>query len=318
MKKKVIISILFFCILILVSANVLADDNNSNQDYPYLFPTKVLSSLTNEIYDHFKNDIEQADVDSVFKALDKEEIEDIGKNLLFLFFVAGVFVEMDRLDQFNIYVFIKLFIIFILAYLAVENTHYLISISNQIKNSLINSIPLVSKAEIINYEWVVRQFESSLPNDVVVSNVTLVFTTVAYTLMTYSIFLSIMLIYVILLIRQFKILLLQLIAPLMFSGLGSLRTASFTLKYIKKYLMVYLQIVFIQFIIAVYLKISVTETNLLFVFLQSSLLIISIVLGNKLISLSIGRSLLIAKFSKHKIERTIKYVKTKVVKNWEV
>lgn len=317
MKKNIVITLIVIILVVSLSGILLAADENANNEkikYPYLFPAKVMSDLTNQIYNHYKDNIEQEDARTVLN-VEMSVFVEIGKKLLFLFFVAGVFIELDRFEKFNIYSFIKLFVVFCLAYLAIENYHYLFGITENFKNFLLSSIPLTTKNKIIDFDWVTKQFELALQNEDVIDNMLLVYTTVVYTLMTYSIFLSILLVYVILVIRQFKLFVLQLLAPVMLSGFGSVHTISFSTKYIKKYLKVYFQIFFIQYVISVYLSLSIASINLIFVLLQAGLLIVTLVLGNKLIGFSFNNMKKGFIMAQIKTKKIVKYIKNKTIRN---
>lgn len=314
MRKKTIIFLVFIILVVSFSGIIFAQENTNNSDkikYPYLFPAKVLSDLTNEIYNHFKDNIEQENTQNI-KNVDMSIFIEIGKKLLVMFFVAGMFVELDRFEKFSVYTFIRAFVIFSIAYIMIENYSYIFEITRNIKNFLFSNLSLTTQDKIIDFEIVNKQFELALQNEGVVDNMLLVYTTIVYTLITYSIFLAIILVYLILVIRQFKLFILQLLAPIMLSGLGSIHTFSFTIKYIKKYLKVYLQIFFIQFVISIYLTLSISSTNLLFVLLQSGLLIVSLVLGRKFISFSFAKFKNGFITAKHRTKQTIRYAKNKV------
>ncbi|KXS44277.1 MAG: hypothetical protein AWU54_785 [Candidatus Frackibacter sp. T328-2] len=316
MIKKISLILAIIFLIISFSSFAFANENTNDEGikYPYLLPAREISELTNQIYDNFKNDLDQDAVNNLLTVKDKKTVENIGKNLLFLFFVAGIFIELDRFDSFNIYVFCKLFIIYILAYLLLENSSLLFDFSRQAKDYLINSIPLLSKNKVIDYSFIEKQFELFLMNEEVIDKAELVYVTVSLTLLTYSIFLAIALVYVILILRQFKLFILQLITPIMFSGLGSIHTTQFTFEFIKKYFMIYFQIVFIQYVIAVYLSISVTQVNLAFILIQAILLIVTITLGNKFIAFGFNNSKRVLIFINDKASQTVKYVRKKVVK----
>jgi len=234
--------------------------------------------------------------------------------LLVLFFVAGFFIELDRIGEFNIYTFLRMLVVFVLAYIAIDYYYYLFAWSENFMDLLISHISISPNDKIIEFDYVVKQFELALSNEEVVDNMLLVYTTIVYTLMTYSIFISIILIYVILVIRQFKLFVLQLLAPVMLSGLGSIHTISFTTKYIKKYIKVYFQLFFIQYALGIYLALSIASINLLFVLLQAGLLIVTLVLGEKLIGFSFNNIKNGVILFKKKTEQTIKYIRHKTIK----
>jgi hypothetical protein len=314
-KKLISVFLLIIIFLALFNTIAIAAENNNEEKikYPYLFPAKVISELTNTIFNHYKDNIEQENASSVLNVEMNIFIE-IGKKLLVLFFVAGFFIELDRIGEFNIYTFLRMLVVFVLAYIAIDYYYYLFAWSENFMDLLISHISISPNDKIIEFDYVVKQFELALSNEEVVDNMLLVYTTIVYTLMTYSIFISIILIYVILVIRQFKLFVLQLLAPVMLSGLGSIHTISFTTKYIKKYIKVYFQLFFIQYALGIYLALSIASINLLFVLLQAGLLIVTLVLGEKLIGFSFNNIKNGVILFKKKTEQTIKYIRHKTIK----
>jgi hypothetical protein len=290
--KKILIFIFIVLILIVFSSSACAwelpfdfGDFGSPDDVPALMQSsRNLVQLANDTYKYSLNLYEQTGINSENTVLDLNAIERIAYQLLVLFLMANLYRKYEHLGRLSLATVFPVLIFYGVGFAVISNVDLVFDFAQSLTEVMIGGISGGETEELYDFQVMLDHYESIDFGTLGLGFFVKVYYSIIYYIVGWIALISSLFVNALLLIRQFKILILRLVAPVMLVGFTNPKTSHFSFNFVKKVVMVHLELFYLQAIIALFVSFMGTQSSFFMLIVMAIGLIVALFGQTKLLN----------------------------------
>ncbi|KXS44278.1 MAG: hypothetical protein AWU54_786 [Candidatus Frackibacter sp. T328-2] len=277
--KKIFSLLLIFFIIFMISPNVYALSfpfGEQTENIPGLMqPTKLLIDTANDIFKYGMTEFQES-TEFADNLLNTDAMRKIGYQLLVLFFMANLYRKYENLGKLTLATIFPVLIFYGLGFALLKNIDLIFRFGEALTKAMINAINTSSSNNLFDFQIMLNKY-----NDIDFGALGLGFFVKVYYAVVFFIvgilcLISSVFVSVLLLIRQFKLLVLKLVAPIMIVGFSNPKTSRFSFNFVKKIVMVFLELFYLKAIISLFLAFMSTGSSFFMLIIMAVGLIVAI------------------------------------------
>lgn len=294
--KKLFILLLIMLILFTFSSNIYAFSfgdfglpdfgfGDNGEDIPGLMQSpKNLIDLANDTYKYSVDLYDETGVNTSQTTLNLNAMQRIGYQLLILFFIANLFRKYEQLGRLTLATVFPVLVFYGLGYVVITNVDLVFGFGEELTNSMINGIAGGNPDQLFDFQIMLDHYNSIDFGTLGLGFFVKVYYSIIYYIVGWLAFISSLFVNALLLIRQFKLLILRLIAPIMLVAFANPKTSNYAFSFVKKVVMVHLELFYIQAIVALFISFMGTQSSFFMLIIMAIGLIVALLSQGKLLS----------------------------------
>lgn len=292
--KKTLSLILVIIFLFIFTSNVYAwdlpfefgDFGNQAENVPALMQSsRNLVQLANDIYKYSIDLYDKTGIDTEnSNILNLDAMKKIGYQLLVLFFMANLYRKYEHLGRLTLATVFPVLVFYGLGFAVIQNVDLIFKFSQSLTQSMINAISGGNSDELYDFQIMLDHYNSIDFGSLGLGFFVKVYYSIIYYIVGWLALISSLFINALLLIRQFKILILKLVAPVMLVGFSNPKTSHFSFNFVKKVVMVHLELFYLQAIVALFISFMGTQSSFFMLIIMAIGLIVALFGQSKLLS----------------------------------
>lgn len=291
--KKTLSLILVIIFLFIFTSSVYAwdlpfgfgDFGNQTENVPALMQSsRNLVQLANDTYKYSIDLYDETGIGAEESILNTDAMKKIGYQLLVLFFMANLYRKYEHLGNLTLATVFPVLVFYGLGFAVIQNVDLIFKFSQSLTQSMINAISGGNSDELYDFQIMLDHYNSIDFGSLGLGFFVKVYYSIIYYIVGWLALISSLFINALLLIRQFKILILKLVAPVMLVGFSNPKTSHFSFNFVKKVVMVHLELFYLQAIVALFVSFMGTQSSFFMLIIMAIGLIVALFGQSKLLS----------------------------------
>ena len=291
--KKTLSLILVIIFLFIFTSSVYAwdlpfgfgDFGNQTENVPALMQSsRNLVQLANDTYKYSIDLYDETGIGAEESILNTDAMKKIGYQLLVLFFMANLYRKYEHLGNLTLATVFPVLVFYGLGFAVIQNVDLIFKFSQSLTQSMINAISGGNSDELYDFQIMLDHYNSIDFGSLGLGFFVKVYYSIIYYIVGWLALISSLFINALLLIRQFKILILKLVAPVMLVGFANPKTSHFSFNFVKKVVMVHLELFYLQAIVALFVSFMGTQSSFFMLIIMAIGLIVALFGQSKLLS----------------------------------
>lgn len=265
----------------------MGEDEHHYKDTPALLDSpRTLFELANETYSYSVDLYAETkkDIENNNDIIDLDALKKIGYQLLGLFFIANLFRKYEELGRLTLATVFPVLVFYGLGFVVLQNVNTVFKFAQSLTATMINGVSGGNPDQLFDFQIVLDHYNSIDFGTLGLGFFVKVYYAVIYYIVGWLVFISSLFVNALLLIRQFKILILRLIAPIMLVAFSNPKTSNYAFSFVKKVVMVHLELFYIQAIVTLFIAFMGTQSSFFMLIIMAIGLIVALAGQNKLFS----------------------------------